>query len=420
MNISKKEKYLLIIVGALGISVLYYTFVYSNQIKKLDEIKTEKVKLKDEYDREMNEVKTLDNRKSSMKSLYEKLSSGTGGYYPTISQEKLIIELDKLLQENGLKGDITFNREKSTSVEKMEAPDNGGYKDSLELSSDFYNDKMDSDEKSKLEDKAKNNQQKDNSSSTNSDKKENTNALSKQMKLTIKFNGSYGALKSFLLSLEKYDKKIVVPTIKVNSKSETDITGEMQLEFYGISPLNDATEDYLKWTIVNVYGKEIPFSKASATGAYSNTLEEQGKKEDKNDFVMNLRAPSSDLPILTIGKANDETRLSYLYSDIEGIEDVTIELKEEDGKFYYKYKTPKDYYPKDDDSLGKEFTPSSDNILIDILSEQRMGTSDVSGVNLKIINNTSKEVNITIRNDDPTKPRVNTTSEGKSVNVTKK
>ncbi|MBD7911676.1 MULTISPECIES: hypothetical protein [Clostridium] len=419
MNISKKEKYLLIIVGLLGISALYYTFVYSKQSQKLSDMKSEKIKLQDKYDTEMNEIKSLDSRKDNMQSLYDELSSRTKGYYPTISQEKLIIELDKLLQESGLKGDITFNREKSAPIEKMNAPDKGELKDSLEFSSDFYNGKMSSEEKASLEEKAKNDEKNDNSSSTDSEKKESTSALSKQMKLSIKFTGSYGALKNFLLFLKGYDKKIVVPTIKINLKSETDLSGEMQLEFYGMSPLNDLAEEYLKWTIVNVYGKEAPFSKGAATGAYSSTLEEQSQKENKNDFAMILRSPTSDLPTLTMGKSNDESRLSYLYSDIDSLEDVTIELIEKDEKYYYKYKTSKDSYPKDD-PLGKEFIPSSGNILIDILSEQRMGTSDVSGVKLKIVNNTSKEVNVTVRSDDSNKPRVTITSEGKTVNVTKK
>ena len=43
-----------------------------------------------------------------------------------------------------------------------------------------------------------------------------------------------------------------------------------------------------------------------------------------------------------------------------------------------------------------------------------------SGIKLKVVNNTSKKVEIIVKDDDNSNPRVTVTSEGNTVNVTKK
>ena len=178
--------------------------------------------------------------------------------------------------------------------------------------------------------------------------------------------------------------------------------------------------EYLIWTLNNVYGKEVLFSNGAASGAYASTIEEQNNNEDINDFVMMIRSSLSELPTLTIGRANDETRESYIYSDNDKIEEVEISFDEASEKTYFKYKTSNSYYPKDTSSEGKEFKSKSEDIVLEIISEKRADTSDNSGINLKIINNTSKNIEIIIKDDDTSNPRVSVTSEGNIVNVTRK
>ncbi|MDB1955071.1 hypothetical protein [Clostridium tertium] len=54
------------------------------------------------------------------------------------------------------------------------------------------------------------------------------------------------------------------------------------------------------------------------------------------------------------------------------------------------------------------------------MSEKRGESSDNSGIKLKVVNNTSKKVEIIVKDDDTSNPRVSVTSEGNTVNVTKK
>ena len=194
----------------------------------------------------------------------------------------------------------------------------------------------------------------------------------------------------------------------------------MSLEFHAVPKLSGEDEAYLKWTLNNVYGKDILFSNGSASGAYSNTIEDQSVEADAKDFVMMVKSSLSELPTLTIGKAKDDLTESYIYSDNEKVEDVEITLDEVDGKTYFKYKTSNSYYPRENTSQGKEFTPKASDIVVEILSEKRNGSSDNSGINLKVINNTSKKVEIVIKDDDNTNPRVSVNSKGNTVNITKK
>ena len=245
-------------------------------------------------------------------------------------------------------------------------------------------------------------------------------ATAEQLKVAINFTGSYDALKKFILSVQEYKRKVVITNVAITPKSEAQVTGTMNIEFYAVPKLGEDDAAYLKWTMESVHGKDILFSAGAASGAYNSTVEEQGTKVNVNDFVMMLRPTSSELPVLTIGKAKDSSRETYLYSDNAKIEDVEIEFKEENEKVYYQYKTTKDFYPKNNTGVGKEFTSSSKDIVMEITSEARASTNDNSTVKLKVINNTKKNVNLIIKSDDNSNPRVSVVSEGNTVNVTKK
>ncbi|MBS4959165.1 MAG: type 4a pilus biogenesis protein PilO, partial [Clostridium sp.] len=346
--------------------------------------------------------------------------------YPTIMQEKIIIELDKLLNDSGLKGNIAFSPVEVASVEKMVSPEIQKAESSLKAIADEYSGDATKDETSNIESNNENNNTstEGNEGQVPQDSQEvspeQNGATSEQLKVAINFSGSYESLKKFISSVQNYERKIVITNITISSKSQEELTGVMNLEFHAVPKLSDEDMEYLIWTLNNVYGKEILFSSGAASGAYASTIEEQNNKEDINDFVMMLRSSLSELPTVTIGRAKDESRESYIYSDNDKVEEVEISFDEANGKTYYKYKTAGSYYPKDNSSEGKEFTSKSDDIVLEIISEKRGGSSDNSGIKLKVVNNTSKNIEIIIKDDDTTNPRVSVTSEGNTVNVTKK
>ena len=426
MNISKREKYLIGILLTVLICFVYYQFIYTKQVGKLATKRAEKNQVEQRYNDVMDNISKIDSKEENLKILKSTVLDKSKSLYPTIMQEKIIIELDKLLNDSGLKGNIAFSPVEVASVEKMVSPEIQKAESSLKAIADEYSGDATKDETSNIESNNENNNTstEGNEGQVPQDSQEvspeQNGATSEQLKVAINFSGSYESLKKFISSVQNYERKIVITNITISSKSQEELTGVMNLEFHAVPKLSDEDMEYLIWTLNNVYGKEILFSSGAASGAYASTIEEQNNKEDINDFVMMLRSSLSELPTVTIGRAKDESRESYIYSDNDKVEEVEISFDEANGKTYYKYKTAGSYYPKDNSSEGKEFTSKSDDIVLEIISEKRGGSSDNSGIKLKVVNNTSKNIEIIIKDDDTTNPRVSVTSEGNTVNVTKK
>jgi len=391
MKISKKEKYLVLALGAVIIGVAYYYLLFTPQSEKLSLRKSEKTTLQNEYDLKNDRIKKLGVITTKNKESYADLCQKTSGYYPLVMQEKIIIEIDKFMQDSGVKGNLSFKEKTVTSVEKIGAPFLNKSNGILGGIADSIN---------------------ENTREKTYSEPEIGNSIGdcEQLIVSLKYREtSYESLSKLITALEKYER-----TITINELSAVLDTGKLNgtitLEFYGLAKLDEATDVYLKWTIANLYGKKELFSAGAATGINVSSV----KAQATSDFSMILRAPSSVLPSLTMGKTKDDSTDSNIYSDVTSIEDVTVEFQEENGQLYYKYRTASEFYPKGDTGLGQKFTPVSGNIIFDILSERRLGDSDTSIINLKIINNTSKSVKVLVTNDDETKPRVKVSSEGKS------
>lgn len=413
MKASKREKFLLGILLTAVISVVYYQFIYIKQVAKINEKKDIKNTLETKYDEVIQTINTLDSRKESIKVLNSSIVDKSSRFYPTILQEKIIIELDTLLENSGLKANIAFSPMEVAVVESFSIPLKSNDKSTLDGFVNEYN----------IENVPATNEEEansDNDVNTQVQGEEEGGDTLEQLKVAINFSGSYEALKKFIVEVENYSRIINITNISLTPSSETDVNGSMNLEFYAIPKLGEEDMEYLKWTLKNTYGKDTPFSSSAASGAFSSTIETLTTQTNVNDFVMMLRQATSELPTLSIGRAKDEMRESYIYSDNSNAEEVEVEFKEDNGKLYYKYKTSQDKYPKDNTDLGKEFTTISTDIVMEIQSEIRGSTNDSSGINLKVINNTTENVNIIVKNDDNTNPRVLIISEGGIVNITKK
>jgi len=179
--------------------------------------------------------------------------------------------------------------------------------------------------------------------------------------------------------------------------------------------------DYFKWNYNNPYGKQNPFASdgtVTKSNAVSTTIEDANKvKENINDFVMSVRSVSSDLPAIMLGSYNDKERKTYIYGDENSTQTVEIVFVEVGGKFYYKYKIGNNSYPQKYNGNGTEFTPTNKDISAIIFSNKRIANTDNVGVNVSVVNKTSRVVNIYVSNDDSNKPRVSVKGEGSAVNI---
>ena len=425
MNISNREKIMLFILGIILIGIGYYNFVYTTMINKVEVKKQEKTQKEEEYNQTIATINALEDRKGDIKILKSKISDCAAKFYPTISQEHIILELDKLLNDSSLKGGITFEPIASSTVEDVTKErvdikesslqkfvDNYDSVNGKENSQDSTKNKDSNIEKnSNVEEKTSENNINQNSEANVEEKKENT---IQYIKCVVNFDGTYKSLDTFLNKIGNNEKKIVVNSINITQKSLDGVSGTLGLEIYAVPRIDDELENYLKWILNNIYGREIPFSPGAATGTVKS-------ETDTSDFVISANSINSDLPTVVMGKSNDDGRITYVYADKNSAESIQIELNQYGDKYYYKYKTSRGTYPKDYSGEGAQFAPeSSSSISLDVFSEKRVNSDDKSGVNIKVINNTDKLFNINISGDDTVNPRVAVDGDSSKISVNKK
>lgn len=422
MKISKREKVLLLIVVPVLITFLYYQFIYIKQSDVVKAIRSEKEKVELRYEEVMKNIKNLESKEEEVNTLKNNVTTKARSLYPDIIQEKIILEIDKLLSENNITSNIAFNQIEVAVVESMKANEARELESSLkDYVNNYSNSKSEENTTVNNENTDLNNTEASTETSEEATIESNSGEVkqdtTEQLKVSINFSSRYEDLKSFIKAIENYERKVVITNIAISSKDEDSITGSLNLEFHSIPKISGDDEEYLKWTLINVYGKENLFSGDVATGAYASSIEDESNDKYVNDFVILVKSALSEMPTLTMGKAKDDLRETYLTADNNDIEEASITLDEVDGKIYYKYNTSSSYYPSDSTN-GKEFTPNSEDVVIEITSEKRDDISDKSGLKLNVINNTSKTIKVLIKNDDSENPRVEVISKGDNIKVT--
>lgn len=410
MRISNKEKIMLYILGIIIIGFIYYQFVYSYQMNIIQDKMKSQNEIEQKYTEAENTIKAIESKKSDLKILKAKISDESLSFYPTISEEHIILELDTLLKDSGLNGGIKFNPIISDGVEKTKDKDSKTLqKSSIQGIVDQYNNVAD-DKKESNSKSEKSNSNNNDASGDSKDKKKNT---VQYVKFEVNFEGSYDGLNKLLNTIGKNEKKMVVNSIKIDEDTLNSVKGTINIEIYSIPKIDDELESYLDWKLNNTYGKSVPFSTGSANGNIQ-------ANNDTGDFIASVKSSTSDLPTVMLGKGDDSLRTTYIYGDSNSQENVEMVLTQDGDKYYYKYKTSKGTFPANYDGIGEEFVPASQNIDLKIQSENRVTSNDKSELKLKIVNKTDKLVNVDISGDDSADPRVTVEGDGSNISVNQK
>ncbi|MEJ8554510.1 hypothetical protein [Tepidibacter sp. Z1-5] len=409
MKLSKREKIMLIVLGLMLIIGGYYKFILSPHFTKLDNIEQEVIDKKAEVERVKLEISKNNPVYKNFKIINAKIKSMTKPLFPSINQEKIIVILDEMLKESNLEGNsISFSEIdiNEIDVKKEEKKD----KDYLIKS---------------LSEEYKGNKKVKNDEANNEDQEENSNETEK-MTATISYKGKYKDLISFLERIETYDKKILINNISVSKSKENNtdeegivtkensITGSIALDFYSVPKIHEQDEEYLTWDFDNGYGKDDPFVPFSGYSEYN-----ENDNVVNNDFIMTVKPISSDLPTVIMGRAMDKLGRSYVYADNQNFENVEFQIIQVDKKYYYKYKTQGESYPKDYENDMIEFDPQGTTVNLNIISNKRNSTEDTSGINLSLINKTNLKLNVNVDYEDTKNPRVKVVNKHGSVKVIK-
>jgi type IV pilus assembly protein PilO len=423
MKLSNKEKILLGILGSILAGSLYYQFIYKGQVEKINILKDKKNQIEIKYQEIMETIKALDERKEKVSSLKSIINLKSKDFYPMIVQEKIILELDNFMRISGLKGDIGFTEVSVESVKTHKSDDKKLNQSSFQNIIEKYNGT-----------ESQNNKEDKSTAENETNNKENEKSPTVEIiKATINFKGDYDSLQKFISSIETSKREISINDISTTVGYNGELTGSINIEFYGLPKISSRDNGYLQWNMDGSYGKQVPFliqkpevveppnvNNDNNINNFNENTSTNSQQVSKSDFVGIIKSTSSDLPTVTIGKANDKSQSTYVSSDNSGIEDVQIELKKVGDKYYYKYKVGNKFYPKDYNSNGIEFTPASNKIIFDVNSESRVNNDDKSGIEINVLNSTDKIVEVQIQGDDKGNPRVTVTGDSSKVNVVRK
>lgn len=432
MKLSNKEKMMLAILGVLLVGTSYYQFIYTNQKEKIDNLKIARDEIETRYNEVMETINTLEERKEKVSNKVSGINLKSKEFYPTIIQEKLILDLDTFLKQSTLNGDIGFSEVTVEAVQVLANNNTENNKSSFEGIVNQYKGTSSQVDDNSSQD-ITNTQNEEQATST-----ESSEATVELLKASINFKGSYDAVKSFISKIETSNRQILITDISSTVGYNGELTGTINLEFYAIPKISERDSEYLQWSIEGSYGKEIPFliqkpevtvqsttktessSTNSSTANSNNNSSSNTTQESVEDFVAIVKSITSDLPTVIIGKANDTNQDTYIKVVKNNVEKAQIELSKKNDKYYYKYENSAEKYPSDQGGNGIEFLPKSDRIIISINSESRVNADDRSGLELNIVNSTDKIVEVQITGDDKTNPRVTITGDKSKITVTGK
>ena len=402
MKLSKREKILVILLAFFLVGVAYYELVFIKQRERVENLKAERESVEGTYNNMVTSIKNMEKNDTNIKICKESIEAKSMKLYPKLYQDKIIIEINDLLDKAEIKGSLSFSEVTVANIAKYfgEEAEKEEVKGEPSL-------KEPADELRKLSDEDKD------SNNTDSNKGEKTDIpveslFVEQMQVGVDFTGSYENATKFIKLLSDYARLIALPNVALTSTGDDQVAGNVNLEFYSIPKFTDEDGKYLDWTLNNTYGKSNPFKSDSTVSTSS-----RGDEEKKYDFVMSVNGSNSDLPSMAMGKENDVTRDTYIYFDKNEKVDVDIEINEENGKYYVKYKTGNSSYPSNYNENGVEVNPGEGSIKIGVYSSSRLGAEDKVSVNINVTSNTtSKVTEIVVMDEDKSNPRVAVNTSG--------
>lgn len=409
MTLSKREKILLSILCGVVVLWGYYYFMLKPQLMKIEELKSKKANYQGKVEEVKNNIASGSTLDKEFKILNTKIISMTQRWFPSMIQEKIILNLDDMLRESGLQvSEITFSKPKLEGLEETSQPKEEK-EDLLKQLIDVYHGEktLNPSSEGETSDRKKNlfenihNLLNTAKGKEEGSSQEDYHFEAEQMRASIGYRGDYQDIVHFLKSVESFDKKIIIKNLSMVKNEDESLSGRIDLDFYVIPKiLSEDLQDkeYFSWNIRNPYGKDNPF-----TPFHGYTAPALG---NHYDFIMMVRPVTPDLSTVILGKFMDLTGKSYIYGDNPNFEEVEFQILQEDGKYYFKYKTQYESYPVDYKNHMVAFQPSGTQVTLKIMSTPRKGDKDNSGVHLSAINKSNLILNIEIANDDKRMPRV--------------
>ena len=421
-KLTNREKILVAVLLMFLVVYGYYKYIYRPQTGKIAVLKTE-LSIQEEKGKKISEGAQI--KEDSNKKIEEynfEINDISKEYFPIMTQENFLKVLNEIITTLDIEMQSIplpeYALETVTLNQHSEAAENGG--STLEgLIESFENGNKPANSQGSTDSTGADSSSKENGADSSSTESSNGESTEETLEMNIKkisipfnFEGTYDKFRDAVKYFNNFRRNVIISSLSVNALEGDKYSVNMALDFYFVPNVEGEESEFIKWDTTDGAGMYNPFVPGSSTVNISEILSEKPQ-----DFTITLSAETSDMPTVIVGKYGDASRKTYAYENENAPMDVTVELTEENGMYYYKYKTNSDAYPKfqegEEETIGEIFTPKDTDIKIKIYSSKRVDKEDMAGINLTIKNNTSKKVQIDVIRDDNARPRlINFSKEG--------
>ncbi|MFT9494809.1 type II secretion system protein GspM [Anaerosolibacter sp.] len=419
MKLTNREKQLVMVLGFVLIGAIYFQFIIKPQSSKLEILETKAVELRDKVNQVNLQISSNNQLNENYKTLHGKTSLLTQKFFNRIQQENHILLINRLLKDSGLSYRVVSYSDQSISeIMKSEGLSNDENYPLNQLVQAYQKSEVKINQEGSREQQIDEKQQNQSPQVELNQQQSNEKAVEK-MEANITVEGSYEQILSFIRKVEAQEKKIIIERLTISSGEDEGLIGNISLAFYGIPKLLNTMDNNLHWNTDQTHGKVNPFYE----GMSLNNLDNPSKTDDStitdrnHDFIMTVKPISSDLPTVTLGRAFDNTLESYVYADNQGLEKVDFMIVQKDDKYFFKYRTQRDTYPKDYEENMVEFLPKGKTIVFKVLSKGRNGDADQNGVELTIDNKSDRLLEVKVLGDSASRPRIITANQSGRISI---
>lgn len=306
INLSKREKNLLILLFLVVIFWIFYRFVFTKQFMKITELKEER----NNYYNELLKIENILVKDNAVEKEWEELNKDIvyiqNKYFDNINQPEIMYMLNGITDNNSLRFfGMYFNEPDYAMLDNIET---------------------------------------------------------KYIGISIPFEGSYGELRTFLSKLRSLSKRFLVNQLSISKADDGSLIGQISLNVYSYSEILDKGLDSIYKVEVQKVIKEDPFQPY-----YGYVVESE--KENYDDFEVDITEDKESKIILEnfegeeiffMGTSTDVTgRVSKFNNSKQGKYSLRTE--------YFistQYKEERAYILLDDKDINLQYPPSSIGIWI--------------------------------------------------------
>lgn len=446
MNISKREKTLIITLGIVVFVVLFVKFYLMAELNKISSLKGQISEYSQNYDLNLVYKQKVEGMDSNLKIINQKLKDLRAEFPPRINCDEILMMVTKMGKDSGVEissisledasevDTSTMGAEKTEDTSKTPETQNaagtqnsGGTVDNgaVAVSGITDNRLLAALKNLGLADLGLDRQ------STDAAKKVNIpDGKAYVFSIKISAKGTNQKIKDFFSKVAELKNKAQLNNISLSNEKDGNINLTASLDFYGIMDKNAGLYTLLgdgSWVPLesarrnNIFGTyegytgAVGGSNTTADTSVEGNTDKTGTAINTGsyDFSMaasafggSLAPPSVSIFCkgVDINTVNDGMPL--LYGDNKGVESIQLYVEEKNGSFYCKYKTQHGQFPEKEYDKMAEFVPVGDSIKMIIASSKRVDQQDKAGVKLVITNKTSKKFLVDVLYDNQTNPRV--------------